>query len=521
MTKHPRKHIAKAAARKPAQKHVAKTKLAVKRRVKGSLGRTLSRRAGSAIGSLVGLGELGTRAGDAFADLMGMGAYKLNSNSIMSDSTQAPLFNHGKEDTIIEHAELICDINGSTSFAATQLIIDPTDSTTFPLLSSIARNYEQYEFLGLVLTYKPTSGSAIASTNNALGTVIIATQYDVSRQPFISKAEMEAYHFATSCEPCHMMHHPIECNPHLDVLNSRYVNGPARLTRSSSRNPSTQSVQANLQLLGRTQIATVGMQAAVTVGELWATYKVRLITPRKPGPSNFQGYLHVTGLADLPIGSATAYGNSYNIVSDSTSSLAAMAVTTNGTETRITTTGLPPRTNIMLTLSVQGGASGTVTQPTFTTSNVSFSNSFYIGSATASSQASVQAGNGTRFMIYCANFFTLDDSYTNQGYIALPAPTIAVATAVWDLTVSVIPYPAYTGSTPILITASVHEEIARQQETISALESQMQSLLSHNSNIMNNHEPDEVKTTSAPNLNLNVNTSTPSANAGWTLMRKY
>lgn len=249
---------------------------------KGSLGRSALRAAGSALGGMVGFPEVGRKASDWLSDIIGMGDYTVHNNSILKESDGVPEFKVDSEGTHrIRHRELITDVQSSQSFRSTNWNINPTNKALFPWLSKIAGNFDQYEFKGLLFAYRERSAMALNSVNTALGTVILSTQYDVSKPPFQNKQEMEAYEFTTADEPSKNMLHPVECNPHMDILNSRYVR-PALVPANLSV-----SVQNNLTDLGTFHCATVGMQADDSnIGELWVTYDVLLMKPRlAPNPA--------------------------------------------------------------------------------------------------------------------------------------------------------------------------------------------------------------------------------------------
>lgn len=405
-----------------------------KKKNHSSLGRTLLTGAGRMLGGLIGQPELGASAGASFSQILGMGAYTVNSNSIMNDSTQAPVFNGSDKSFILSHSELITDVVGSVAYASRAFLIDPSNNATFPYLSGIAQNFEQYEFLGLVFTYKPTSGSAIASTNNALGSVILTTEYDVSRPLFANKADMEAYEFATSCEPCNIMHHPVECNPKRDILNNRYVASPVRQQRASTLTASVSNlaVQNNLQYLGRTQLATVGMQAATTVGELWVSYKVKLSIPRKQATD--YGMFHLHGGSPLAVG-ANGLANSYLVTNDSTASMNMVDFTLSGQNSILTFTGLPPQTKILLNL-LYSSSSGTTTQGAIT-STMTASTFYFADPNTTVSSFFTPNGQTQQALGYA--FITPDTSFVTPCTITIPPPTVATASTTWDLYVQIVP----------------------------------------------------------------------------------
>jgi len=137
-------------------------------------------------------------------------------------------------------------------------------------LCGIAENFQEYRFHGLIFEFWSTSADALNSVNTALGTVIMGTQYNAARSNFTNKAEMEMYEFTCSSKPSMSMIHPIECAPGEAVLEELYIRTGAL--------PATEVVQFYDH--GKFQIATVGMQAAATIGELWVSYDVELFKPR-------------------------------------------------------------------------------------------------------------------------------------------------------------------------------------------------------------------------------------------------
>jgi hypothetical protein len=249
-------------------------------KLKSSKANKLLRLIGGAIGGHVAgpLGSLvGSTAGDLFARISGMGEYHIHSNTLLNN--QAPKF--GKTTaTRLRHSEFVMDVTTASTageFYNRQLQICPTNLTTFPWLQRIARNYEEYKFHGLVFYYKPTSGTAVGSTNTALGTVVMATQYDVTADPFVDKKAMEAYEYSSSCIPCDDMIHPVECDPRDNPLDVMYTRTGVLQNTSQDR---------RFHDLGNFNIATVGGQAAdVTLGELWVSYDVELLKPRLPSAS--------------------------------------------------------------------------------------------------------------------------------------------------------------------------------------------------------------------------------------------
>lgn len=231
---------------------------------------------GGSLGSMAG-GFLGKIAGNALGSIFGSGRYKMKRNSLLNAADAGPpvFRSQNNGNVVVSHREYIRDIIGSTTFSSTSFSLNPGLVGTFPWLAQLAANFEEFDIRGMVFQYKPTSGSAIASTNNALGTVIMATNYDVDDAPFPDKLHMEAYQFSTSSTSCTSFMHPIECAPAENVLSTQYIR--------TGNVPTGQD--ARFYDLGLFQIATVGQQAAVTIGELWVSYDVELRKPRLTTPS--------------------------------------------------------------------------------------------------------------------------------------------------------------------------------------------------------------------------------------------
>jgi hypothetical protein len=148
--------------------------------------------------------------------------------------------------------------------------INPGDSQTFPWLSGIAARFQEYKIKGMVFHYIPTSGNAVASTNAALGSVMISTSYRANDAPPMSKVEQLNEYCSVECVPSETVCHPIECDPKENPFNIQYVR--------------TTSVPAEdsrlLYDLGVTTVATSGQQVTGTVlGDLWVTYEIELKKP--------------------------------------------------------------------------------------------------------------------------------------------------------------------------------------------------------------------------------------------------
>ena len=227
------------------------------------------------IGGTLG-GALGAVAGQGAHALVkrisGFGDYHVSKNSLVYNRDAVPEFSNNNERcTMVVHREFITDIVGSSSFNIQSYRINPGVADTFPWLAAIAENYEQYVVQGMVFEFKTTSATAVASTNTALGTVVMATQYNSLAPNFINKQQMENYEFACSSVPSNSILHPIECDPTQTQCGGIFnVNAQVEPSEGDKR----------LYDVGRFSIATVGMQAESTIGELWVSYKICFLKPR-------------------------------------------------------------------------------------------------------------------------------------------------------------------------------------------------------------------------------------------------
>nr|QKV51212.1 putative capsid protein [Crucivirus sp.] len=330
---------------------------------------------GEAVGGFFGPAgaRLGKTAGSMFAKLSGYGDYKVESNSI-SMGTDPPMFASSGRGTLVRHREFIQDIVGSTSFNIQGFGINAGLAGTFPWLSQLAVNFEQYVVRGMVFEFKTTSATSLASgTNTAMGTVIMATEYNSSATNpasggalFSSKAQMENHEFCTSSIPSQSFIHAIECARGETPVSCLYVR-PGTVPSGTDQ---------RLYDLGTFEIATVGMQAANIVGELWCTYDIELL---KPVLYDAVGLGILTDHYQLPVATvstASPFGTTYPVAKVASSSLGS-------TITGTTIINLPYSSvyqSYFLVYAVKGASTVLTTaipQPTYST-GVSAPSLFYL-----------------------------------------------------------------------------------------------------------------------------------------------
>lgn len=261
-----------------------------------------SKRGQHSIGARAGA-WLGDRAQSLIQRVTGLGDYSVGTNSLMGNDPPR-IVNNSKRSVTISHREYLKDLITSATpgaFQTESFLLNPGDPHTFPWLSQIAPNFQEFRLDGVIFEFKTMSADALNSTNTALGQVIFATNYNPDQADFASKYEMENTEFSSSVKPSCSMLHPIECARHESVLENLYVapggNIPAGATDAFYN-------------FGKTQLATNGFQAAsVNVGELWVTYEITFFKPIISSPAALIGTAHLR----VPAGTLASFaGPFYN-----------------------------------------------------------------------------------------------------------------------------------------------------------------------------------------------------------------
>lgn len=250
----------------------------------GSALRTLGGLGGGAIGGLIGMPSAGSSAGSglgaALSKWLGSGDYQVQSNTLVNSlkaSGSIPAMHREGQTITVRHREFLGEVLSSTTFTTRmELPINPGMAVTFPWLSGIASKFQQYKVKGMVFHYVPTSGNAVSSTNNALGSVILQTSYRANDTGPSTKVEALNEYWSTEVVPSETVAHPIECNPNENPFNVQYVRAG---TLASNDN-------ILMYDLGRTFVCVSGQQAAgVVLGDMWVTYEVELKKPILDSPA--------------------------------------------------------------------------------------------------------------------------------------------------------------------------------------------------------------------------------------------
>jgi len=265
----PRRKLKTSKALKKVAKIVAKeeSKPSFFRRVANAIPKGSFAAIGSAMAPIFGAPpSSGASLGSLVSSITGIGAYRVTP---AGEPFSVPVFPKSSDGGFrIQRKEYIGDVSSSIGFVVNSYPLQPGMPNLFPWLSTFAPNFEEYRIHGAAISFKSTAASALNSTNTALGTVIVAAQYDSYDVPFGSKLEMENYEGSVSCKPAENLIFGLECDRRKDVATHLY-------TRTGAS-----SGDIRLYDLANISVATVGSQAVAVIGELWITYDITLYKPK-------------------------------------------------------------------------------------------------------------------------------------------------------------------------------------------------------------------------------------------------
>ena len=235
----------------------------------------------------------GWEAGAQYSKSKGWGNYSVPSvgNDLISGGTgngNAPVYHSSTAvdemgDVIISNRELVQLVDSSSTskaFTVKKFDLNPIDDT-FHHLRMQAKQYEQFEFVGLMFQYVPMSGEG---GSNSLGVVGMAASYDPgSERTFNNMEDLMRFKGATTCKPSYGMTFGIECDPSKRPIKTMFTRD--EVTRDKSfTDPAT------------FYLATDGVSDTdTTIGQLWVTYSIKLknIKPfSEEAPVNYLSSMH-------------------------------------------------------------------------------------------------------------------------------------------------------------------------------------------------------------------------------------
>jgi hypothetical protein len=272
--------------------------------------------AGDRIGRIFGypmLKGVGRWLGSGIGNILGSGDYQMMGGppkyNVLTSDVQVPQFSTGRQTNIVCHREYLTDIVGTSGFDVKKYPVNPGVSSTFPWLSTLAQNYQEYRIHGIIFEFRSLITDFV--TSGAPGVIVMATNYNADAPLFSSKQEMENSEYAVATKPTLSLIHGLECAAAQTVLPEKYIR--------SGDVPVGQDLR--MYDLGNVQVATQGNPAQL-LGELWISYCVEFFKPRLPatvGGNVASGWARRTGIsAANPYGTTTAsYSGSLGLTFES------------------------------------------------------------------------------------------------------------------------------------------------------------------------------------------------------------
>lgn len=203
--------------------------------------------------------------------LKGSGDYTLVGNSLVRGGGEASenlqIVPAGPRAVRVTYREYLGDVythpTTAGAFSITSYDLNPGLVSTFPWLAPIAQQFEQWTPNGIVFEFKSTSSEYVAT--QALGSVIMATEYDQFDSVYTTKQEMLNAAYSSECKPSCNSLHGVECAPMERPTSILYVRSTAVPALADVRDYDC----------GRFSIATQGGAAAnLNLGSLYVHYDI-------------------------------------------------------------------------------------------------------------------------------------------------------------------------------------------------------------------------------------------------------
>jgi len=268
-----------------------------------SLGGTI----GGAIGGALGNRRLGRGLGRALGSLSGMGEYEMGSVNSKFPSMEVGGAANPSMSTVSgeDGAIRVCNTeycfnlygNGAISGSGTQASpyvakdftlqtfnINPGLEQTFPWLSQIAQNFDEYKFDQLVFDWRPTITDNGVSSNGQVGNLLMVTNYNAASPSFTNVQDVLAYSGNQSVIITSPAVHGIECDAaQLSGDGHKYVRA-SPVSYASTQGGGSQDIKT--YDLATFQVAVQGTPGGSPglvnqlLGRMYVSYNVVLRKPK-------------------------------------------------------------------------------------------------------------------------------------------------------------------------------------------------------------------------------------------------
>jgi hypothetical protein len=270
---------------------------------------------------------VGNLLGKTLARVTGRGDYTVKANSISMVGgavDEIPTFSHHGQNVRIRHREFVRDFvvpDDPTTFHNVAYKLNPGNYELFPWLSSVARQYQQYRPLGMIVEF--ASRSSDYASSGPLGTIGIATNYNVNDLPYSTHSQFENSEFAVSCKPSRSIMHAIECAPSRGRDEFLYVRDTA-MTDPSATNDDRFSDIGSLQIMSVGLPSTPGL----VLGQIWITYDIEFVKPIVSPTAPVIPLSNIMSVTSRPDGLSTGGAIAGTIVSEYSSPARSLSAST-------------------------------------------------------------------------------------------------------------------------------------------------------------------------------------------------
>jgi len=170
---------------------------------------------------------------------------------------------------VVEEDEYVAEVTvaNEPNFNVQQYSVNPGQAATFPWLSTLAKNFEKYEFEYLEFYYKREVSEY--ATNGQVGKVMMSFDTDASDNPPATKAQLEATDPHEDGLPSENIALVIPSSMLCQKLDAWYV-------RPGGVPP---GADVKTYDVGNLNVATIGINNNVAVGELHVRYRCVLSIP--------------------------------------------------------------------------------------------------------------------------------------------------------------------------------------------------------------------------------------------------
>ena len=223
---------------------------------------------------------------------IGQGSYKVagtkGNHLIEGMGSGTPTFQSAGDETgalSVQHTEYVRDIYGieysgdpatpTTNMKSDILTINPGLAQTFPWLSQIAANYEEFEIKQLMFCYKSKVSDNLTSSDGQIGSIIMFTEYNANDAMKKTKQQLlQAYASTNALINTGDVLHGVEC----DV--SKLKGDGHKYIRVGALGSTTDMSDYDWAKLQVAVVDTPEQLSNQVVGELYVSYTVVLRKPR-------------------------------------------------------------------------------------------------------------------------------------------------------------------------------------------------------------------------------------------------